>query len=670
VVAERISSNNPQIELERAHQTIEQQAKAITKLSEENRKLRNRLNWRDDLDRVPAKVMSQNHKAALNVAVKELQSKEPSPDGWIQLENTDSLAEDSGMATKTFQKCLTHNNKLGTIEKKIERVYEEGTNIVLATNTYVKETELTPYPRRYKAEEERNHGGTRLRCKCGSERIEKKVTYICTDCGECYDKKPEFQPPFDPNEPEDQFGFTDPEHKCEHEQESADDNDIHSEPEDQFGFTAQESEDVDPQDQFVPTENESRKPNLTPLSNNYPQDQLDPTAKDESNIPPMSSSAPLDHANIIEEWLNMRFGTPRVIKATEKRTQAEKYATMPESYTPDIQAFIRGEIEHIYGSRLLDPETSLTRVLCFDVDYHDPKQPDPQWLEQAQNWLVDFRRAGVTAVYWQRGQGGHFEIYFDQPVRPERARYWAYSICPDLEDIPECYPCQSVANKYLSWPMWQRRGYTVNSTPAHVMLPAPYEGGLQEIDPTDHQRLAELISLAVTPAALVEEFAKQADDLAEQKREQGRGNDQGGDIGIKPKPITQVGGKDLVPQVIADFNARYSWDDIAAMAGGWSDKGYFSAVWRGERTPSVKPDKDGRYVKDWGNYGSYPEKLDRYGAYCLIKGIDQKIDLAERCAELRREQSAVPVSVEPPIELFSVEQKTPPGASVCHMPYL
>lgn len=645
--------NNPQIvsahELEKAHQTIEQQGKAITKLSEENRKLKNQLKWRNDLDRVPAKVMSQNQKAALSRVVKEAQSREPAPDGWILLDKTDELAEDAGMSVKTLQRHLTYCKDLGTIDKKIERVRDKDTEMVVATNTYIKETELTPYPRQYKAQEERNHGGTRLRCKCGSERIEKRVTYICTDCGECYDKKPEYLPPFDPNDPQDQFGFTDPEHECEHETEFAD-SDIDSEPQDQFGFTAQESEDIDPQDQIGLTEDESRKPNLTLLSNNYLSDQVVLMDRDESIKQPPPASFP-SADSIIKDWLNQRRGTDHIIVSTGKVEDPRgKYVYAEQGYQPDLDAYLRSDGDHIYGSRLRNAETGLTNVLCFEID-------EPEQDEEAANYILDLARAGAAPVYWQRyangRQRGHLELYFDQPVEPDAARLWAIEICPDLEDISEVFPCkepEDKRNQALSWPLYQRIGDTVYPCNAIYMLPEPHPGGLQEYGLADIEPLADVIRIAVTPAALVEEYSKRANELVdEQEREQDEKRGGGGFNGQKPSPTTQVSyDQDLAKQVTAVQNNLHSWDEIAAIAGGW-DNGFFKAVWRNERTASVRPDKDGNLACDYGNHGSYPKKLDKYEAYCLALGIDKRADLAERCAQLRRAQMKV-VDSDPPTD--------------------
>lgn len=589
--------------------------------------LEKQLRFRKELDAVPAEIMSQPQKAALNAAVKVIETTKPGPDGRILLNNTDDLAKSVGISQKRFQKHLTYCDEIGVIQKETLPVRDDNGKI-LYTETYVTPTNRTPYPRMYEAEQARNHGGDRLTCRCGSERIKKEVRYICMDCGEVHTKPPKFEPPVEPVEPEDQFGSTvNSEQETENTDPEATIVGSYLVPEDQLGLTVESDQ----------------RTNLTRSSNNYPEDQLDPTveAEDESNKHHNIVSSAIDADTIIRDWLNKRRGSDHIIYATGKLTPIGKY--LPLEKEPDLDAYIAGNIADIYGSRLFNPETGLTNVLCFEID-------KPEQDEQAQNYLLDLARAGAAPIYWMRyarpdGNRGHLELYFDRPVDPEAAKAWAIEICPDLADIPEVFPCQKPVDnrkRGLSWPLYQRISNQVYPCQAKFMLPSPHAGGLQEVDPTDKESLAEVITVAVTPAALVEEFAVVlAEREALQKQEQEKENAVCGFIGQKPKLLTNVSyDRDLVPQVMADFYAQCSWDDLATMAGGWHN-GFFKAVWRGERTASVKPDADGRYACDYGNHGSFPKKLDKYEAYCLICNIDKKTDLAERCAELRRANISV-----------------------------
>jgi len=172
------------------------------------------------------------------------------------------------------------------------------------------------------------------------------------------------------------------------------------------------------------------------------------------------------------------------------------------------------------------------------------------------------------------------------------------------------------------------------------MLPAPHDGELQVVDPTDLESLAALVTVAVTPAALVEEYAIV---LSEREKLQPPEQDEkprgGGVIGIKPSPITQVGSdRDLAKQVIADFNRINRIEDMVEV----NKRGKFLATWRAEKTPSVHLDRSGDFATDYGITNGSSKYLDAYEVYCLLNGIDKKADLAERCAELRRQQRPKP----------------------------
>jgi len=582
--------------------------------------LEKQLRFRAELDAVPAEIMSQPQKAALNTAVKVIETASPGLKGRVLLDHTDDLAKSVGMSVKRFQKHLTYCDEIGVLQKETLPVRDDNGKIIY-TETYVTPTNRTPYPRMYEAEQARNHGGDRLTCRCGSERIKKEVRYICMDCGEVHTKPPKFEPPVEPVEPEDQFGSTvNSEQETEQNDSEATIVDSYLVPEDQLGLTVESD----------------LKANLTRSSNNYPEDQLDPTveAEDESNKHTHTHSSAIDADTIIRDWLTKRRESDHIITATGIIDNPQgKYFYQERGYQPDLDAFIAGNIAHIYGSRLFNPETGLTNVLCFEID-------QAEYNDQAQDYLLALARAGAAPIYWQRQRNrGHLELYFDRSVDPEAARLWAIEICPDLEEIPEVFPCKEPQDKRkqaLSWPLYQRVGSHVYPCQAKFMLPSPYAGGLQEVDPTDKESLAEVITVVVTPAALVEEFAVVLDEReALQEQEQEKASAGVVFIGQKPKPITQFkSDKDLVPQAMVDFYAQCSWDDLATMAGGWHN-GFFKAVWRGERTASVKPDAEGRYACDYGNHGSFPKKLDKYEAYCLICNINKKADLAERCAQLR-----------------------------------
>lgn len=375
----------------------------------------------------------------------------------------------------------------------------------------------------------------------------------------------------------------------------------------------------------------------------------------DSNNPPLAVASSADHICTVKSWLECRRGTSRIIQATGTLKTEDKYRSKSEKYKPNLEAYITGKIGHIYGSWLRNPETGLTSVLSFDLD-------TPEHNEQAQNYLLSLARAGAAPVYWQRQrERGHLEIYFNEPVNPELARKWAIEICPDLADIDECFPCDGKVNRQnsaLSWPLYQRIADEVYPCTAYAMLPAPAAGEMLEIDPKNLERLAWLITEAITPVELVEEYATMVVECEKmQSSGKERDNDHGGVIGIKPSSSTEVlSDRDLVKQVIADFNRLNRIEDMVEL----NKKQKFAAIWRGERTPSVALDRSGEFAIDYGRNGSFPRKLDAYEIYCLINNIDKKADLAERCTQLRRAEIKVvePMSTEvPATDLFTTEER-------------
>jgi len=345
-------------------------------------------------------------------------------------------------------------------------------------------------------------------------------------------------------------------------------------------------------------------------------DQVDvPPQQDE---PITAAHASLDwHATLSAE-LQKRLGE-RIICATGKLVQNQKYYTQPEGYIPDMAAYLRGDPEHIYGSRLL-LSTGLSWLIEYDFD---DKQPEHD--EHHKIYMRRLADAGIASLYSvRRDKRGHLAIPFTVPVDPQAAYAWVNSIVPELATVNECYPVNGVEDKRnepLSWPFYQRIGSQVTECKVEVMYPAaPGHLYASKGIVSEPEKLAGLLRRCVTDASLVP-----ARKVEETQRYAG---------GLLEKPLPRSAWED---DLIDAFNRSHSWDWIADMCGGFSRTGHFKAVWRGERTASVKPDgPDSRYACDYGNHGSYPKKVDRYGAYCLIKGINEHDDLKARREAMRK----------------------------------
>ncbi len=330
----------------------------------------------------------------------------------------------------------------------------------------------------------------------------------------------------------------------------------------------------------------------------------------------------------VRAWIGKRLGSGQLIRATgQVQTSSGKYVSLPEAARPDLEAYLAGRPDHLYGSRLQRADGK-TWVLAWDFD-----DTQPAFDEQHESILRALAHAGAAPVYWQRRTGrGHLELYFDRPVDPQAGKRWAEAVVPTLQEVKECYPC--CGKNALSWPLWQRIGDQITACEMVVGYPWQPEQLLSSpgID-LDRHGLILLLKAAITPASLLSSVPACLPPAAAAQATP------------PEEPRAPAGGGLLDPQrevlraVLEEFQATHSWEEIAELCGGW-DRGYFKAIWRGERTASVKPDRDGRYCCDYGNHGRFPKKLDKLGAWCLAQGLDQQQELARRCEQYRARLAA------------------------------
>src|SRR5260221_8720358 len=161
----------------------------IDALEQENNALRTELRWIDRLFAVPASIMSPSQKVTLRAAVKAYQQATPDANGLVQIESW-KLCKSVGQSKQTFLDNLTYcAEQLGILTKKRERVVESATNDY-TTNLYIGVTPLLAHPQQYQVEQPRNHGGERQRCPhCHSDRLQRKVTSTCMNCGSVLEEK-------------------------------------------------------------------------------------------------------------------------------------------------------------------------------------------------------------------------------------------------------------------------------------------------------------------------------------------------------------------------------------------------------------------------------------------------------------------------------------------------
>ena len=337
----------------------------------------------------------------------------------------------------------------------------------------------------------------------------------------------------------------------------------------------------------------------------------------------------------VEHWLLQRRGHGPLIWQTGSlvNTQAyPKYLTKPSEYIPDIAAYLRGDLTHIYGSRPALPDGT-TSLLGFDIE-------DPE-LDKSHTYMM-FRLAlaGIASVYWKRRPGrGHLEVYTDTPV--DRKAFYAHvvRVSPDLAKVPEVFPIGSDQNTNgddrsdygYSWPLYYRSENQVIECAAEFMFPdRPGELVVSSGYTSDRAGLVHLLSRAILPSESIPARPTTA-EVPQRERTQP-------DVLLleKPRDRSSREATDLWPLVHAEWDKTHSWEEVIALCGGIQKNKHFFAVWREERTASVKVDADGQYACDYGSKrGAYPKKLDTFGVYCLAKKLDQAQEIHRLCTEYR-----------------------------------
>lgn len=379
-------------------------------------------------------------------------------------------------------------------------------------------------------------------------------------------------------------------------------------------------------------EKDHRHCDADPLEESHPEDGSElPCIRPITTPPRMSvGEYPLNGFSL-EDWLSLRRGHGAIIYSTGMLDQAKKYLHKPAGYEPNIAAYIRGDLQHIYGSRPARDDGT-TYVFGADCD-------KPELDAQHQDWQKQLASAGIASIYWMRRPGrGHLEVYTDQPV--DRKAFYAHllNVCPGLAAIPECFPIgkdQNIggddrADFPYSWPLYYRTGNQVVECAAEVMFPgdpAPMcSTGIQ----SDHNRLQWLISQAIMPASNIPVLP-----LIEEETRSDAGK--GGLLLDKPSPIRSIGIFDdgLAKVVIAEFNDGTRWEDIAEV-----ENGRIRASWRDEKTPSVVINADGS-AHDYGKTGAYPKHFDKFEAYCLINGLNKREELKRRIAAYPPDQGRI-----------------------------
>jgi len=218
-----------------------------------------------------------------------------------------------------------------------------------------------------------------------------------------------------------------------------------------------------------------------------------------SNTPP--STPAVDPDIIYKEWLQRQWGQGQLIYATGRVNASDKHKSITEvGYTPDFDAYLAGDLHHIYGSNPLFEDGS-TYFLHFDFDEKQPEH-DAHYKE----YMTQLAAGGVASLYFPRRPGrGHFIVAFDARVEAQAAYDFVIALCPALATVNECFPIGDKVKQRISWPFFQRIGDIVHACKCIAMMPS---GVLLRSDGIHVNRrgLARILDAALTPASLVEAF--------------------------------------------------------------------------------------------------------------------------------------------------------------------
>jgi hypothetical protein len=632
--------------------------KRIGYLETQNRRLqqalqeeRKRRSWTERIEALPQETLSVSKKATLKSTMRYLRSKQADQDGYYKVEPW-RIGQFAGQSDQTVRDNLAycsnlHSGKLTLagplplFEKKIVKTPDDSKPSGFREETYLRPNELLYRPYQYHVSEPIRHGGSRLHCnnpECpvpgGSERLQKKVTkrviITCMDCGNVLSDEETNDTTMLNDDPEPQGN--DQARADEVTKQEAPDN---QEPDEQDEAQPGPQSQLDFDERGRLTE-----VNLTENPSTSLPSQVDFEPAPTDSKPLTTPPATVDPYSVLATWLQRRIGDGTMVYATGLLTSNDKY--LPYRGSISFAAYLDGRRGHIYGSRLRN-EQGLTRVLSVDLD-------KPAHFSRWRAIVTELAQAGVSPICWLRQRDrAHIELYMDQNIDPDAGRAWCVAHSPtlaQLHDEIEWFPGPGRYKHALSWPLRQRIGDEIFVCTGYAML-ASRPGELIQVSVEDRQALAALIVQAVTPAAPILALAAQVREQETQPRSVAQQQEQrageqrhiqsGERQAVRQRgPAGASSNRDLAKQVIEEFCAGHDWNEIANLCGGMKN-GRFRAKWRDEETPSVVPDANGKsnYARDYGATGSSPSKLDRYEAWCLVKGIDKRTDLGERIAALR-----------------------------------
>lgn len=587
--------------------------------------------WEKQLDKVEQDKASVSHKATIRATLDYIrnQPKEAQDtDGYTKM-NAWKVGKMGAQEHQTVRdnwgycstgdsvwrgKIISSEGPLPLFDKKIIKVPDRRKPKGFRFETWMKEREIVYHPQAYKdiLQTPRKHGGAPICEDCGVGEIivedvpiTKQERRTCNHCGTT-----RIFPPRKVNDPLPYDGQEQPP------------LDIMEWAEEILSSLPEENV----QSQVDLIQSDTYKVNLTVGGGGDVQGQVDFIApqQDESSNPP---PATIDARATLTSFLEKHRGPGRIIVATRiLEPVKDKYRSKAEGYVPDVMKYLEGDPDHIYGSRALGK-------LVFDFDDKHPEHDRDHLL-----YMNALAEEGIASIYFSRRPGrGHLEIPFDESSDPQAAYRWIIGIVPELATVPEVYPVKGIEDKRncpISWPFWQRIGDQVTECRVEAISPELGKMDCKGIA-SDPEGLARIVESCVTPAALVPDLQDDKIEPTHEAVSDGGGLLESPVSHTPPRPLIDT--FDVLQSALDEFNRNHTWRQIANLCGGMQKDGAFLAVWRNERTASVKVNKNkSGLATDWGHHDPrYPKQMDKHTIWCLAQGINPKEDRARLCAEYR-----------------------------------
>jgi hypothetical protein len=543
--------------------------------------LRQEMRWIDQLLAVPAAVMSPSHKVTLRAVVKEIKSHTPDARGLVEIKSWE-LCQTVGQSKETFLSNLTYcAEQLGLLRKQIERPgLAQGD---FSANYFLGVTGRLAHPHTYTVSTPRQHGGLHEVCPhCHSERLKKKVTMTCQDCGAVLRESSS-----DVNT--DATGNLTRENNQETQRQVDDES-------------------------FQPEQEPATPPGVSDDERGSPRAENDDQAQDQHD---QSQGEQRDQSDIITAAakLLVEIAGPEPVHIEMSPRGPKKYYDVHRAISEqDTRAHLGGC--KTKGACLHHPG-GMTRALCYDAD--TPQDWDT--LRTAARFLTsgDFCPLLEASPVQddEHSGGGHLWIIFTDLVQATWAHQRALQYAPMLREINESWPSPSNHKIRLPGGKYVKPGgfaQWCSLSDAHGKLLA-----------TDGQSAARVLLDSQTPADIVPEYpgsedgghcpgpqpSSTTDHQAQACREKNgtpwcdemeRDDMQaGGDQHWHHKYSQHLWFHFTPAQLAAWYNERQKVEDLLPL----EHNGMGLASWRGERTASVGFREEG-----WVDFGASARRAD------------------------------------------------------------